>query len=159
MRKFIGMAVVALLALVSSVPAFAGDVWMTSGFWSKHQNDESGTKYREQNTGFGAQWQFADDWNASAGTFMNSVDHRSRYAQVGWAPVVTSIGSARLRLGGTAGLIDGYPLMNKGGVFPSLLPVASIEYGRMGINATCIPPIKGVVAACAVQFKFSMFNL
>jgi hypothetical protein len=158
MRKLIGMAVVVLLAFVSSVPAFAGDVWVTSGFLSKHQSDESGTKYREQNTGVGVEWKFADNWVAAGGTFMNSVNYRSNYVQVGWAPVVASVGSLRLRLGGTAGLIDGYPLMNDGGVFPSLLPMAAAEYGRVGINATCIPPIKGVVAACAIQFKFSMFN-
>lgn len=84
----------------------------------------------------------------------------SRYAQLVWSPDRTTwrVHGCTFALGGAVGTVDGYPGMRGGGFFPTLLPVASLEWRRIGINLTYIPSVAGNVAgAVALQAKFRLF--
>ena len=55
------------------------------------------------------------------------------------------------------GVFDGYPRVNHGGWFPGLLPVATLEHGRFGMNLLIIPDIGDKVYGAAVlQLKFRL---
>jgi hypothetical protein len=54
--------------------------------------------------------------------------------------------------------VDGYPDMCDGGFFPTLLPVATLEWNRVGVNLTYIPSIAGNVSgAVARQLKLQLY--
>lgn len=129
-------------------------LWVTSGFWSYHQAHRD--YYNQDNKGIGFEAAFNDNWSLALGRYRNSVREHSRYVQAVWTPDVAQVRFGELRVtGGIAfGLVDGYPDMRQGKFFPALLPVASLEYGRVGLNVTYIPTIAGRVdGAVAVQLK------
>lgn len=78
----------------------------------------------------------------------------SHYAGLYWQPF--TLGS--LRLGGILGVINGYPKANNGDWIPFILPVASYEYKRIGINLTLIPTFRDIVyGSLTLQLKFKIF--
>lgn len=129
-------------------------VWVTSGFWSYHQAHRD--CYNQDNKGIGFEVALNDNWALALGRYRNSVREHSRYVQAVWTPDAAQLHFGDLRVtGGIAvGVVDGYPDMRQGKFFPALLPVASLEYGRVGLNVTYIPTIAGRVdGAVAVQLK------
>ena len=129
-------------------------VWVTSGFWSHHLKNRD--IYNQKNTGFGFEVAFNENWSLAVGRYRNSVREQSTYAQAVWTPDATQVrlGDVRLAAGVAFGVVNGYPDMHDGKVSPALLPIASLEYGRVGINLTYIPTIAGKVdGALAVQLK------
>lgn len=153
----------AALASLLAVPpsqaedAAAGTLWVTSGFVSKHSR---GSDYNENNRGVGFEYTFDASWHLAAGVYDNSLRRTSRYAQAVWSPDATlwRRGDWKARLGAAVGLVDGYPDMRDGRFFPTLLPVASLEWNRVGVNLTYIPSIAGNVSgAVALQLKLQLY--
>jgi hypothetical protein len=92
--------------------------------------------------------------SVTAGVIDNSDRRTSHYAGWYWQPV--SLGP--VRLGGVVGVIDGYPKFHDGGWFPAVLPAASVEYKRVGLNVLVIPTYKDRVhGAISFQLKLKVF--
>lgn len=135
-------------------------LWLTTGFVSHHVGGGSPHRYNERNGGLGIEYTLGPDWQLAAGAYKNSVREHSRYAQAVWTPELTRtrLGDCKLGLGAALGVVDGYPAMRRGGFFPTVLPVASIEWKRVGVNLTYIPSLAGnVTGAFAVQLKLAVF--
>jgi len=151
-------ALAASAALANEPDPASGSVWVTSGFVSKHTSRQHAPAqgWNENNTGIGIEYGLGSHWLVEGGIYRNSVYKTSRFAQVVWSPqrVTWSSGDWTIRFGAAAGVVDGYPRMNGGGFFPTLLPVASAQWGRVGLNLTYVPSIAGNVAgAVALQAK------
>jgi hypothetical protein len=152
----------ALLALAACCPlAQAGDLftrvdqkplrefWVDSGFATYHfdrSKDLSG-----RNLGLGAEYRFRGDLTLTAGRYRNSDREYSNYAGLIWQPFAFG----PLRLGAVAGAFSGYPHMREGGWFPALIPVATIEYKRVGVNFGLVPTFRDRLhGGLSVQLKF-----
>ena len=144
------------LALLSALPCAAELVdpieraethglWLSPGIWSRHFKRDAG--YREDNWGLGVQAELARDVAVNAGSFINSDRGRSHYVGAFWQPL--ELGYARLGVYG--GAFDGYPYMRNGGWFLAAMPVASLNYGAVGVNLTLVPKygerLHGAIAA------------
>jgi hypothetical protein len=72
-----------------------------------------------------------------------------------WQQPVEWLGDgARLRAGGSIGLINGYPKVRHNKVFATLVPALSVETRRVGLNLVYIPSLgKRVDGAFALQAK------
>lgn len=139
---------------------FRQQLWLDSGFWSHHTkpNTRSSQPYREHNAGLGLEWHFKPQWQVNAGRYRNSLDEPSNYLQLGWMPLNWSpAGGLKLGVGGSVGVVNGYPGIADKGYFPSLVPVATAEWRRVGINLVYIPSIGRIHGAYAAQLKFLMF--
>lgn len=149
-------------ALAVEPQADTGRLWLTSGFLSKHHTDHMAPRrgWNESNGGIGVEVALNPRWRLMAGVYDNSVYATSRYVHATWSPDLLQhrIGPVALRVGAAVGTVDGYPGMRGGGFFPTLLPVASLEWKRIGLNFTYIPSIPGNVAgAFALQAKLRLF--
>jgi len=148
-------------ALANEQDPTSGSVWVTTGFVSKHTSQQHAPAegWNENNVGIGIEYAFASNWLIGGGAYKNSVYKTSHYAQFVWSPdlVTWSSGDWKVRLGTAVGVVDGYPRMGGGGYFPTLLPVASAQWRRVGVNLTYVPSIAGNVAgAVALQAKFRL---
>ena len=155
------LALSAALAASSAVQAAPASnlerVTLTSGFWSYHTSNRS--RYNEDNPGFGLEAVVNPNWTIAAGNYRNSVERASTYLQAMWTPDVarTQVGAVRLSAGVAVGLVTGYPELRDGGAFPTLLPVASMTVGPVGLNLTYIPSVAGRAdGAIALQFKYQL---
>lgn len=167
MRKRIAATALALCTL--SNPAWADEtaadpsrLWLASGFLSRHDSDGGAPEggWNETNGGIGLEYAFNGNWRLAAGVYENSMYETSRYAQLVWSPDRTTwrVRGCTFTLGAAVGTVDGYPGMREGRFFPTLLPVASVAWRRIGINLTYIPSLAGNVAgAMALQAKFRFF--
>jgi hypothetical protein len=62
-----------------------------------------------------------------------------------------------IKVGVVGGAFNGYPKAFNGGWFPAVLPVASWESGRVGLNVTLVPPLKDrLYGAVSFQLKFRL---
>ncbi len=160
--RFIASALAALAAgaaLANEADPTSGSVWVTTGFVSKHTSQQHAPAqgWNENNVGIGIEYVFGSNWLIEGGAYRNSVYKTSHYAQAVWSPdlVTWSSGDWTFRLGTAVGVVDGYPRMGGGGYFPTLLPVASAQWRRVGVNLTYVPSTAGNVAgAVALQAKF-----
>jgi hypothetical protein len=136
---------------------FKQEVWVASGFLSYHVKNRD--RYRQGNSGIGAEWRFARQWQLNAGHYNNSVGHDSNYFQVGWMPLAFGADDGwRVRAGASVGVVNGYPNARNGGYFPTLVPVLSVEWKRVGMNVVYIPTVGGRVdGAVALQLKARVF--
>lgn len=133
----------------------ASQLWLTTGFRSYHF--ERDANYNENNTGLGFEWRFNDEQAVAIGIYDNSVRRNSRYLHYVWTPV--KLGP--IRLGGAAGIIDGYPDMNDSEFAFSLIPVASLHFKVFsydaGLNLVYIPTItERVDGSVALQLKIRL---
>ena len=148
-------------ALANEQDPMSGSVWVTTGFVSKHTSRQHAPAkgWNENNAGVGIEYGLSSNWLIEGGVYKNSVYRTSHYAQVVWSPDLAtwSSGDWTLRLGTAVGVVDGYPRMSGGGYFPTLLPVASAHWKRVGVNLTYVPSVAGNVAgAVALQAKFRL---
>lgn len=130
----VAMAAHANAGTIESKPL--SEVWLNPGFATYHfdsDKDLSGS-----NWGFGAEYRFSTVASVTAGRFRNSDREWSNYAGVYYQP--WQLG--KVRLGAVVGAFDGYPNMRDGGWFPALIPMASVEYERVGLNVGFIPSYK-----------------
>lgn len=139
-----------LFGWVESKPI--SEVWLNGGFYSEHFDRDKGLN--NSNYGLGAEYRFSTVASATAGRFYNSDREYSNYVGVYYQPVY--IGP--VRLGVVAGGFNGYPKMRHGDWFLAAIPVASIEYKRIGMNLAVIPSYKDrLYGALSFQLKIKVF--
>ena len=64
-----------------------------------------------------------------------------------------------MKLGAVVGAFDGYPKMRDGGWFPALIPAATFEYKRVGVNVAIVPTYKDRLhGGISVQLKFKVWE-
>ena len=143
-------------ALICSAPAaFAAaedtdkdpEIWVNLGGFSRHFARDKG--YNESNLGLGVEYRTSTELSYMAGAYYNSMRKTTYYAAVNWQPL--SIGP--WKLGASAGVMNGYPAVAKGGTFFAALPMATWEGARFGVNLGLIPSIGKVDGAVVIQFK------
>lgn len=125
----------------------AGQLWINGGMMSHHF--WRGGHYNERNWGFGAEYKLGNDLAVTAGFYRNSVRHHTDYAALTWLPL--SVGP--LKIGGSAGVMNGYPTMLGGRWFFAALPVVSIEGERFGANLIVVPSVGKVDGCIGLQIK------
>jgi hypothetical protein len=130
----------------------ASQLWLTTGFRSYHFKRSAA--YNENNSGIGFEWRFDAERRISGGIYDNSVRETTHYLHYVWTPLHLGV----VHIGGAAGLIDGYPELNKGKPAFSLIPVATLDFKifshDVGLNLVYIPTIaKQVDGSLALQFK------
>jgi hypothetical protein len=127
------------------------EVWVNVGGFSRHFSRGNG--YNENNLGLGVEYRTSAELSFMAGAYDNSVRKTTAYAAVNWQP--WSLGS--IKLGGTLGVMNGYPSLAKGGTFFAALPMATWEGRRYGVNVGIIPSMGKVDGAVIVQFKLRVY--
>ncbi len=164
--KTLYLACVALLGVLNP-PAFASaspatppvmqldaprsEVWINVGGFSRHFSRSNG--YNENNLGLGAEYRTSPEVSYMAGAYYNSVRKTTSYAAVNWQP--WAVGP--IRIGGTLGVMNGYPSLARGGTFFAAVPMATWEGKRYGVNVGIIPSIGKVDGAVIVQFKLRVY--
>ncbi len=146
------------LALMLCAQAHAQDdgkrneLWLATGFATYHFQSDKDLNGR--NPGVGIEYRFSDVAAVTAGRFYNSDRQHSKYAGVYYQPW-----SYRgVKLGAVIGAFDGYPNMRDGGWFPALVPAATYEYKRVGVNLAVIPTYKNRLhGGISLQLKFRLF--
>jgi hypothetical protein len=124
------------------------ETWLNAGFYSYHFQRDKGLS--DSNPGIGAEYRYSTVAALTAGRFYNSDRQYSNYAGVYYQPF--SIGG--VRLGAVLGGFNGYPKMRNGGWFLAVVPVASYEYKRVGLNLAFVPTYKDrLYGALSFQLK------
>jgi hypothetical protein len=147
------MRLLPALALLLCASAARADfdsrrLWLNAGFYSAHY--DTGKGLRNANPGIGAEYRLGDIWSLTAGRFVNSNNTASHYLGAYWQPWTL----AGARWGVVAGAFDGYPNAFNGGWFPAVIPVASWEGPRLGLNVALVPPLKNrLYGAVSFQLK------
>jgi hypothetical protein len=127
-------------------------VWFSPAGLQSYHTDRS-ANYNEQNTGLGAEYDISPHWKLAGGQFDNSVNHQSQYG--GAALLGRPLNSMNeLRAGALMGLINGYPEMKKGGLFPMLAPMLAYEGKNFGMNVMGLPKVGNISPVVAAQMKF-----
>jgi hypothetical protein len=127
----------------------ANRLWINAGFYSVHFETDKGL--RNPNPGVGIEYRVNEDWSATAGRFTNSNNAQSNYVGAYYQPWTLS----GAKLGVVAGAFNGYPHAFKGGWFPAVIPTASLEGQRWGLNVALVPPLKDrLFGAVSFQLKF-----
>jgi hypothetical protein len=127
------------------------EFWIDSGFLTAHFDRDKGLN--GENHGLGAEYRFSATTAAVAGRFYNSDRAYSNYAGAIWQP--WAIGP--VRLGAAFAAFNGYPHMRDGGWFPAVVPTATVEYGRVGLNIGVVPSYKDrLYGGVSVQLKFML---
>jgi hypothetical protein len=129
-------------------PAPASEFWLDSGFGTLHFNRDN--DLNGANVGIGAEYRLRRDIALTVGHFSNSDREYSSYLGAIWQPY--AIGP--VRLGGVLAAFNGYPRMRGGGWFPAVIPVATMEYQRFGVNFGFVPSYKDrLYGGLSVQLK------
>ena len=111
------------------------EVWLNAGMYSYHFDRDDDLD--DTTPGFGAEYRFNSRTSIAVGRYHNSVYKMSNYVAAYYQP--WKLGP--FRLGAIVGVFDGYPKIRDGKVFPAVLPVASYEYKRVGVNIIVLPTI------------------
>ena len=147
------MRALPLLALLLCASGAQADfnssrLWVNAGFYSAHFDTDKGL--RNANPGLGVEYKLDDTWSATAGRFINSDNAHSNYIGAYYQPWTF----AGARWGVVGGAFNGYPKAYNGGWFPAVLPVATWEGKRLGLNLALVPPLKDrLYGAVSFQFK------
>lgn len=157
-------ALLAAMILLPAAPAAGADgiariesrplseLWINPGLYSLHFERNKGLN--NENWGLGVEYRYSTVSAVTAGYIENSDRRTSRYAGWYWQPIA----AGPLRLGGVAGAMDGYPNFRDGGWFPVIIPAASLEYRRLGVNVLVIPSYKDRLhGALSVQLKLKVY--
>lgn len=120
--------------------------WLEMGGLSYHLDRDR--HFNERNFGLAGQYRFSTDHAVAAGYYRNSLGNTSHYALYKYTP----LHYGPLNLGVQAGVLDGYPAMNHGRVFPMALPVASVRVGRVEAEFMAVPRLKDISPVVAVNF-------
>ena len=129
-----------------------GALWLNPGFYAWHFQKDRHLNNRA--SGFGAEYRLSETGAITAGAYHNSNWTFSHYLAYYWRPLRWG----PMRFGAIAGVLDGYPGTRQGGWFPAVLPTASVEYGRIGLNMYYLPSYKNSVnGSVTFQLKFRVF--
>ena len=159
LRKLLAAMVLGSISWTAQADVFtvvdaqpAQELWLNPGFYAYHfQKDRH---LRNDAWGFGAEYRYSTASAVTAGMYHNSNWGTSHYVGYYWRPV--AVGG--VRLGAVLGAINGYPGTRKGGWFPAVLPTASVEYGRVGLNIYYIPSIRDSVnGSITFQLNVKLF--
>jgi hypothetical protein len=133
-------------------PSPVSELWINPGMYSYHFQKDKGLN--NSNFGFGAEYRYSTVSSITAGFFRNSVRRTSHYVGWYWQPLAVG----KVRLGAGVGGIDGYPGIHNGGWFPAVIPTASIEFSRVGMNLIFIPSYKDqLYGALSMQVKIRVY--
>ena len=139
-------------APLALAPVSQRAVWVNAGFYSLHFDKQAGL--RDANAGLGLEVRLNHDWAATAGRFMNSDSVHSNYVGAYYRPWHFAGG----QWGFMGGMINGYPKAFNGGWFPAVVPVATWESGRLGLNVSFVPPIQNrLYGAVSFQAKLRVY--
>jgi hypothetical protein len=128
------------------------EVWLSTGFKTWHF--DNGLGLNGHNPGWGGEYRYSTTLAVTGGQFYNSDWHTSNYLGGLWHPLAVG----PFRFGIYAGLFDGYPRMQNGGVFAALAPVISAEYGRIGANLIIVPTIQDrLYGGISLQLKLKVY--
>lgn len=137
-------------AIIESRPI--NELWLNAGFYSHHFQKDKG--FNNNNMGLGGEYRYSTVASIAAGGFNNSDRQTSHYVGWYWHPL--ALGS--VRFGVAIAGIDGYPKIKNGGWFPSVTPVASLEYKSIGANIVFVPTYKDKLhGALSLQLKVRMY--
>lgn len=126
-------------------------LWLNAGFYSAHFDTDKGL--RNANPGLGFEYKLDGPWSATAGRFINSNSAHSNYVGAYYQPWTL----AGAKLGVVGGFFNGYPHAFHGGWFPALIPVASWESERLGLNVALVPPMQDrLYGAISFQLKLRL---
>ena len=129
----------------------ANRLWLNAGFYSAHFDTNKGL--RNANPGLGFEYKVDDTWSATAGRFINSDNAHSSYIGAYYQPWTV----AGAKLGVVGGAFNGYPKAFNGGWFPAVIPVATWEGERVGLNVALVPPLQDrLYGALSFQLKFRL---
>lgn len=127
-------------------------LWLNPGFYAWHFQKDRNLNNRA--SGFGAEYRISETGAFTAGVYHNSNWGFSHYLAYYWRP----LSWGRMRFGAVAGVLDGYPGTRHGGWFPAVLPTASLEYGRIGLNMFYIPSYQeSINGSITLQIKLRVF--
>lgn len=146
--KHLSVLALLLAAGLARADFDASRLWLNAGFYSAHFDTHKGL--RNANPGLGAEYTLDDSWSLTAGRFINSDNARSSYVGAYYQPWRL----AGAKLGVVGGAFNGYPKAFNGGWFPALIPVASWEGERFGLNVALVPPLQNrLYGAVSFQLK------
>ena len=127
-------------------------LWVNAGFYSFHFDTNKGLN--NANSGLGVEYRYSTTSSLTVGQFYNSDRETSHYLGMYWEP----ISWGNVKLGAVIGGFDGYPRMLNGGWFPAIIPVACVEYERVGANVAFLPTYKDrLYGAISVQIKVRLY--
>ena len=143
------MTGIGLAALILPLAAAEGDWWLDVNVASKHIHPKR--DFNEHNEGLGLTYGLSDTQAIAGGFFRNSDREQSRYLLYQYTPWAWHA----LHGGAVVGLIDGYPRMHSGGVFPMAALLLKVEGERLGANLLLTPPYPAndTPATLALQLK------
>ena len=119
-------------------------LWITSGMWSQHPNEDH-YHYNQTNYGWGLAYENGNHtW--VAGRYDNSLNQDSKYIGV----INQPWRYRDLRFGYLAGFVSGYTKTPKFQM--AVAPVVSYEYQNVGFNVIWVPSV-----VIAVQVKVKVF--
>ncbi|MFL6710091.1 MAG: hypothetical protein ACJ8HI_17965 [Massilia sp.] len=128
-------------------------VWIDTGFATRHFSHSR--TLNGANRGLGIEYGLREDLAFTGGRFYNSSRNWSNYAGVLWQP----LSYGRWRLGAVAVAMHGYPRMRHGGWFPAVIPAASYEFERVGLNIGIVPSYRDRLhGGISLQLKFKVRN-
>lgn len=127
------------------------ELWVNLGSKSQHFNEVA--ELNDDNFGLGVEYRFSTVSSFTLGEYLNSGWRKSEYLGFYWQPV--TLGS--VRLGAAIGAMNGYLHLNHGREFIGVLPAASWDYQRVGINLLYVIPNGETIGALSVQFKFKLY--
>ncbi len=129
------------------------ELWLDTGFATYHFQSDKNLNGR--NPGIGLEYKFSDTMALTAGRFYNSDREHSRYAGMYYQP--WTFGG--VKVGAVVGGFDGYPKMRDGGWFLAIIPAATFEYKRVGVNIAVVPTYKERLhGGISVQLKFKLWE-
>jgi hypothetical protein len=155
LRKFCAFALTlfAYSAASAQETERLSQVWLDTGFATYHFQSELDLNGR--NPGIGVEYRFSDSSALTAGRFFNSDRQHSLYAGMYYQPWTVK----GVKLGAVVGGFNGYPKMRDGGWFLALIPVATFEYQRVGVNVAFVPTYKDRLhGGISVQLKFKVWE-
>jgi hypothetical protein len=133
----------------------ASNVWLTPGAVSWHSRRTP--RLNELNTGLGLELALAPAWRVAAGAYCNSEHRTSAYAALMWLPWQPH---DLVRIGLAAGVASGYRHADGAHDTQRLVvragPIATVEWGRIGLNITGAPRVSGLDGFVALQLKVAL---
>jgi hypothetical protein len=134
-------------------PSPINELWINAGMRSYHFAKEQ--NFNNDNLGLGFEYAFNTVASLTIGEYANSLRNQTNYAGIYYHPIEFG----PIKLGLVAGVLNGYPAMNRGHYSPALLPTISAEYGWIGANLFFIPPVgNSTYSVLSAQLKFRIFN-
>ena len=130
-------------ALAADAPSA---LWATPGAVSYHLTHRE-RNHNEVNAGFGVEYQRSERSALMLGVYHNSQRKWSRYALYQYTPLAVG---KYIRIGAMAGAVDGYGDQ----VRPVVIPTASIETRRHGLNLSFVPETSAANNAAAITLQF-----